>query len=636
MAVLRSVRTTEFATAERRFDSLRWPALAVWLGIPVIGFAAQPIAGRIVWTVAVAALPLFIVLIGYHRWRRICPLAWVNQIPARLGRAGTLRMPVWLEQHYYYISLGGFVLGLWLRLTWTNSDGVAIALFFTGLSVLALVAGALTTGISWCNYLCPVSFIEKVYTEPIGLRQTQNSQCTTCTACKKACPDINEENAYWKDIDLPSKRTAYFAYPGLICGFYLYYFLQSGTWDYYFGGSWTDQPGVIWHAFLPGQDAATAGFFFLPWIPRALGAVVPLLTCAAVSWLAFTVLVERNLVKPWQWGDPPPADPHDVILVHQTYSQSRERAHSDVLQIYRDSVRQAMAEHERIVLELAQEEAPGLLAGLSAPSPEKQLQLLGYLRALQPELERSLDSGRALGADAVKRLQTRYGVTPEEHHQVLDELRGRSPRASEAVEALFRRLRAIEAALPVLEQQESPTLDFLAELLRRQHDRARERILALLPDSAERLVLASGRSVPRSLEEELRANLSDREPYVRALAVTALRERGMMQSGMLRMIEDESELVREAAAAKASTTTTLDKMLALREVSVFRHLEPASLLSLARASQLGALFTRRGTVCGRRAGSRYPDTDFRRGRRLARESRRAAAAECAGRRCGRR
>jgi hypothetical protein len=349
MAVLRSVRTTEFATAERRFDSLRWPALAVWLGIPVIGFAAQPIAGRIVWTVAVAALPLFIVLIGYHRWRRICPLAWVNQIPARLGRAGTLRMPVWLEQHYYYISLGGFVLGLWLRLTWTNSDGVAIALFFTGLSVLALVAGALTTGISWCNYLCPVSFIEKVYTEPIGLRQTQNSQCTTCTACKKACPDINEENAYWKDIDLPSKRTAYFAYPGLICGFYLYYFLQSGTWDYYFGGSWTDQPGVIWHAFLPGQDAATAGFFFLPWIPRALAALVTLLTCAAVSWLAFTVLVERNLVKPWQWGDPPPADPHDVILVHQTYSQSRERAHSDVLQIYRDSVRQAMAEHERIV-----------------------------------------------------------------------------------------------------------------------------------------------------------------------------------------------------------------------------------------------------------------------------------------------
>ena len=60
----------------------------------------------------------------------------------------------------------------------------------------------------------------------------------------------------------------------------------------------------------------------------------------------------------------------------------------------------------------------------------------------------------------------------------------------------------------------------------------------------------------------------------------------MMQSEVLRMIADESELVREAAAAEASYTTTLDKMLALRQVSVFRHLEPASLLSLARASQL--------------------------------------------------
>src|SRR6186713_1986230 len=56
-------------------DPLRWAALAVWLGIPAFALLAQPYAGRVVWTVAVASLPLFIVLVGYHRWRRICPLA---------------------------------------------------------------------------------------------------------------------------------------------------------------------------------------------------------------------------------------------------------------------------------------------------------------------------------------------------------------------------------------------------------------------------------------------------------------------------------------------------------------------------------------------------------------------------------
>ena len=34
------------------------------------------------------------------------------------------------------------------------------------------------TGKTWCNYVCPVSFVEKLYTEPRGLRDTPNSQCT--------------------------------------------------------------------------------------------------------------------------------------------------------------------------------------------------------------------------------------------------------------------------------------------------------------------------------------------------------------------------------------------------------------------------------------------------------------------------
>src|SRR5262245_49139545 len=272
--------------------TLRWAALAVWLVIPVLGLLAQPVAGRLVWTVAVASLPLFIVLVGYHNWRRICPLAFFSQIPVRLRRPGSRRISGGLEQHYHYLPFATFFVGLWLRLIWTNGDGIAITTFFTSISVIALVIGALFTGKTWCNYICPVSFIEKIYTEPRGLRDTQSSQCEKCTACKKACPDINEENGYWKEIDSPSKRFVYFAFPGLVFGFYFYYFLQAGTWDYYFGGDWTNEPGVILRAFQPGTDPRTAGFFFLMSVPRALAASLTLALGGLISFGAFLV-VER-------------------------------------------------------------------------------------------------------------------------------------------------------------------------------------------------------------------------------------------------------------------------------------------------------------------------------------------------------
>jgi hypothetical protein len=168
--------------------------------------------------------------------------------------------------------------------------------FFVLLSAAAFLYGAVYTGKTWCNFICPVSFVEKIYTEPHGLRETPNSQCGRCTACKRSCPDINEENGYWKEIASRPKRFISFAFPGLVFGFYFYYFLQAGTWDYYFGGSWTNQPGLYRSAFLPGHDALTRGFYFLPRIPRAAAALLVLAACGLLSFGVFT-LVERIVAR---------------------------------------------------------------------------------------------------------------------------------------------------------------------------------------------------------------------------------------------------------------------------------------------------------------------------------------------------
>src|SRR5262249_50400160 len=98
-----------------------------------------------------------------------------------------------------------------------------------------------------------------------------------------------------------------FAFPGLVFGFYLYYFLQAGTWSYYFGGGWTDEPNLVRTAFSLGSDPRTAGFFFGHGVPRAVAAFLTLALCALASWAFFSGL--ERLVQPSLRRRDPTADP---------------------------------------------------------------------------------------------------------------------------------------------------------------------------------------------------------------------------------------------------------------------------------------------------------------------------------------
>lgn len=725
----------------------RWVALAVFLALPFFAYFFRALAGRVVWTIVVAALPLFIVLVGYHRWRRICPLAFFAQIPVRLRRPGTRRASKWSETHYYYIALAVFFFSLWLRLIATNGDGRAITVFFVSLSLAALIIGAVYTGKTWCNYICPVSFIEKIYTEPHSLRETENSQCEKCSACKKFCPDINEENGYWKEIALRSKQAVYFAFPGLVFAFYFYYYLQAGTWDYYFGGRWTNEPGLIGAAFLPGRDAASAGFFFFPVVPRALAAAITLLVFAIASlilfsiferllgnWLtrregvtdpdrarhiAFTVsaftafiifysfagqpslrkltflpapqlmgiavvftatlflvkrlrrtprnfaedTLARNIIKRWAWTDiKPPKDLREAFLVHTIRSRESARESAKVLEIYKDSVREALAngfvtreevhllehlrnqlkikksDHEEIMASLADEERAALSDPAKQITAEKRLQLTTYQNALKRYLERVMAAEGNPDDKFILRLRSEYAVSRKEHMAVLDELLGGdSGMAARLAEAL-RTIERAEFTIRALELSPSPTHDFLADVLRRRHQRAVENLMRglnfSLPDESsstnlrralsspdltqresiigqfqtilspairERLINAYRETVlvessMRTLTDMLAARLHSVDPYVRAISLFALAERGAVDSHVLEvMIKDEHEVVRETAfqlnqhsghrPEGLANLMFVGKMIALRGAPIFSTLAPEGLAELARASR---------------------------------------------------
>lgn len=85
-----------------------------------------------------------------------------------------------------------------------------------------------------------------------------------------------------------SRRLTYYAWPGIVFGFYLYYYLVEGSWDYYFSGRWT----------LENDQTTTwldEGFFFAPAIPKVVAAPLTLLTCGALSFATLS-LVEKGFI----------------------------------------------------------------------------------------------------------------------------------------------------------------------------------------------------------------------------------------------------------------------------------------------------------------------------------------------------
>ena len=248
---------------------------------------------RLTWTVAIASLPFFWMVFGYHVWRRICPLAVMGQLGRLFGRPGTRKVGEWLGKHYILVQLAFMVVALTLRLVATNGSDVWLAGFLAAVAVAAIATSFVFAGKTWCNFLCPVGLVEKIYTEPAHAtahKSELTSQCAPCVACKKHCPDIDLEQGYWKEAtgaDARPRRIAYFAWPGIVVAFYTYYFLVAGDWSYYFSGIWTYERD------LPAQ-ALEPGFTFAPAIPRIVAAPLTLVVFGVASYLLFALV--ENLV----------------------------------------------------------------------------------------------------------------------------------------------------------------------------------------------------------------------------------------------------------------------------------------------------------------------------------------------------
>ena len=193
---------------------LRRVLVAGYVAIIALGLTTE-VQPHIFWTMLLPLLPISIVLIGFANWRSVCPLAFFGEAGRKLNRGVQRRVPKWFEQWFFVVTFSALLVMLVMRLVATNGDGRWLAGLLVGLALAAMITNCYFTGKTWCNFFCPVGFVERVYTEPRSLPDTSNSQCARCTACKSGCPDIDPENAYWRDWPPPVDVLRRMRFPAL-------------------------------------------------------------------------------------------------------------------------------------------------------------------------------------------------------------------------------------------------------------------------------------------------------------------------------------------------------------------------------------------------------------------------------------
>lgn len=276
-------------------------------------FVPYPMGARIFWGMVIPFAVITLITFGHEAWRRICPLAFMSQIPRALGKqrhtsAGSGKRPQlvlikpesWLGRNHLYVQMGLLFVGLTIRLVLVNSDRLALGIFLVFTIACALAVGYLFGGKSWCQYFCPMAPVQEIYNGPRGLLGSQahkeshqgitQSMCRTvdpvkggeksvCVSCQSPCMDIDSERAYWERIKGQDRRLLYYGYLGLVLGFYFYFAFYSGNPNFLAGSVWLETHQL--------ETILGPGFYVMGQgipIPKVLAAPLTLATCVAVTY----------------------------------------------------------------------------------------------------------------------------------------------------------------------------------------------------------------------------------------------------------------------------------------------------------------------------------------------------------------
>ncbi len=280
--------TPRFTEPGHPWSPLRLPQGCVPVQNACLTDTPYPLGTTLFWGLVVPSAIFILLVFGHELWRRICPLSFLSQIPRALGlqrqiakvnpKTGEKRLQLakvpgdsWLGQHYSRLQFGWLFAGLCGRILFFNADRLVLFAWLVFTIVCAIAVGWLYGGKSWCQYFCPMAPVQSIYSTPTGLLGSKahmasspitQSMCRTvqpdggeqsaCVACQQPCIDIDAERTYWARLPTPSFAFERYGYVGLVLGYFLYYYLYAGNWDYYFSGLWLRQDDQLAQLLRPG------------------------------------------------------------------------------------------------------------------------------------------------------------------------------------------------------------------------------------------------------------------------------------------------------------------------------------------------------------------------------------------------
>ncbi|WP_424100935.1 4Fe-4S binding protein [Moorena producens] len=293
------------------------------------------LGARLFWGMIVPSAIMIVLVFGHETWRRICPLYFLSQIPRALGlqpQRDISKNP-WLVRNHLYVQFAIFFIGLNCRILFVNSERLVLGLFLSLTILSAMMMVLLYGGRSWCHYVCPFGMVQMVFTGPRGLLGTEahnappktitQSMCRTldkttgieksaCISCKSPCMDIDSEKAYWQQLTKPGRKLVQYGYLGLVIGYFVYYWLYAGNFDYYLSGAWTHEENQLGALFKPGfyiMNQAIA-------IPKLVATPLTFVVFVALSCVICTKLEKRYKAALWRKNK---SITHEQVL-HRVFS----------------------------------------------------------------------------------------------------------------------------------------------------------------------------------------------------------------------------------------------------------------------------------------------------------------------------
>ncbi|MGB3402049.1 MAG: cyclic nucleotide-binding domain-containing protein [Microcoleaceae cyanobacterium] len=308
--------TSALTTSDHPWSPLRLSDTCIQVQGKCLSEQPYPLGTTLFWGAIVPSAIFILLVFGHELWRRICPLSFLSQIPRALGRqrqfkrenkkTGKVRYELakvepnsWLGRNYPYVQFAWLFAGLCGRILFFNADRLVLAGWLLLTVAAAIAVGYWYSGKSWCQYFCPMAPVQSIYSEPGGLLSSKahtseqlitQSMCrvalpdgkeqSACVACQNPCIDIDAERTYWDSLNKPETSFLRYGYVGLAIGYFGYYYLYAGNWNYYFSGAWARQSDQLASLFDPGLYLFGQAIN----IPKLVAVPLVLGICTAISY----------------------------------------------------------------------------------------------------------------------------------------------------------------------------------------------------------------------------------------------------------------------------------------------------------------------------------------------------------------